>query len=77
MAGVSQYAWEGSREAYKRRVKQLTDRLNFTWYIAEREELLDRLCHVVGDPVTGPDLLVIVRAYNRELSGRRNAKLQA
>lgn len=68
---MTQYTWEDRRASYARRVKHLTDQLNFTWLIGERNELLDRLTYVAGDPVTGPDLRAIVAAYNRELIGRR------
>ena len=69
-----QLAWENLRESYDRRVTALTKRLNFVWLVEEKKELLDRLCHVAGDPVTGPDLMVIIPLYNRELIGRRRAK---
>ena len=67
-----QYVWETRRESYDRRVTALLKRLNFVWYVDEKRTFLDRLCCVVGDPVTGPDLMVVVALYNRELLGRRN-----
>ncbi len=71
-----QFEWESRRESYDRRVLMLCKRLNFTWYIDEKRRFLDRLCCIVGDPITGPDLLVVVPLYNREVIGRRRANKQ-
>ena len=68
---MTNFAWESEREAYARRVKMLADKMGIQLLIPERDELLDRLCDVVGDPVTGPDLLVVVALFKRELIGRR------
>lgn len=69
-----QLAWESRRESYDRRLSALCKRLNFTWYLDEKEALLDRLCYVVGDPATGPDLMVVAALYNREVTGRRRTE---
>ncbi len=71
-----QFEWESRRESYDRRVLTLCKRLNFTWYVEERTRLLDRLCCIVGEPVTGPDLLIVAALYNREVIGRRRIKKQ-
>ena len=69
-----QFTWESRRASYQRRVNNMTKQMKFIWYTQEREDFLDRLCHIVGDPVNGHELRVMVAAYNRELLGRRSAK---
>ena len=71
MVSAEQLSWETLHDAYDRRVLMLCKKLGITWFVDEREQLLDRLMHIAGDPVTGPDLLVVVALYNRELIGRR------
>ena len=64
-------AWETCRESYRRRVSTLCQSSGYQWHGGQLNTLLERLTLVVGDPVTGPDLQVVVRLYNRELIGAR------
>lgn len=59
------------RERLQARVVHVREDLGLPrWRREFMNELLDRLELVAGDDLTGPDLRVIVRVYNREVIGR-------